>query len=314
MPHAGQNIALLTYNMLAGGGLRLDAIEAVIRASGADIVGLQEAQRPEVLEELAKRLGMHHALARVPSSWRVAMLSRWPLLETHVHTGPGLPRSLLEALVALPDGGQLRLFVTHLSAAFRQRRAGEDLRLRELTGALERMRPAREAGEPHVLMGDFNSLAPREQLAATMVLRHALAVDTARRAHKPDMQGHPGVDFILPPIARPLRRPLMLAARVPALAWLCDRAASAYMPRDVVRRARAAGYTDCYAAWHPDPRTRAFTCPSSSPAGRIDYIFASPTLAPYLECCEVLCDAPGRPVTQASDHRPVLARFQLMAR
>ncbi|HEY7833135.1 MAG TPA: endonuclease/exonuclease/phosphatase family protein [Ktedonobacterales bacterium] len=311
MAEASPTFGLLTYNILAGGGPRLEAIEAVIRASGADIVGLQEAQRSDLLERLADRLGMHHTLARVPSGWRVAALSRWPLLETRVHTGPGLPRALLEVLVALPDGGRLRFFVTHLSAAFRQRRAGEGLRLAELDGVLERMRAAREAGEPHALVGDFNSLAPGERLAAMGVLRHALAVDAAKRARKPDMRGHPGVDFILPPVARPVRVPLTLAARVAPLAWLGDRAANAYVPRRVVQRARDAGYTDCYAALHPNARTRAFTCPLPAPAGRIDYVFASPALAPRLACCEVLLDAPGQPVTHASDHRPVLARFRL---
>lgn len=311
MSQTGPELSLLTYNILAGGAPRLDAIEAVIRASGADLVALQEAQRPDVLEALATRLGMHHTLAHVSSGWQVAALSRWPFEETRVHSGPGLPRALLEVVVAPSGGARLRLFVTHLSAAFRQRRAGEGLRLAELAGVLERMRAARETDEPHVLAGDFNSLAPGERLRATMVLRHALAVDAAKRAHQPDTQGHPGVDFILPPLARPLRVPLSLAARVPPLAWLCDQAASAYAPRDVVRRVREAGYTDCYAARHPDPRTRAFTCPSASLAGRIDYIFASPALAARLVCCEVLADAPERPVTRASDHRPVLARFQM---
>lgn len=313
-PTATATFGLLTYNILAGGGPRLDAIETVIRASGADIVGLQEAQRPDLLELLAERLGMHHTLGRAPNGWHVAALSRWPFVETRVHTGPDIPRALLEALVVLPDGGRLRLFVTHLSAAFRQRRAGERQRLRELAGVLERMRHARQSGEPHALAGDFNSLAPGERFRAMLVLRHALAVDAARRARKPNMHGHPGVDFILPPLARPLRLPLMLANRVPPLAWLCDRAASAYMPRDVVRGVRNAGYTDCYAALQPDPRAREFTCPARSLAGRIDYIFASPELASRLDCCDVLADAPGRPVTLASDHRPVLARFRLDAR
>jgi endonuclease/exonuclease/phosphatase family metal-dependent hydrolase len=306
-----RTVGVLTYNILAGGGARLDLIEAVIRDSGADVIGLQEVHRPELLATLAQRLGMHHTIVLAAGGWNVGVLSRWPVLETRAPTDSGVDRGLLEVLLELPDSQRLRLFVTHLSAGFRQRRAGEDRRLREIACVLERMRAARAPEEAQVLVGDFNSLAPGERLHAMNVLRHALAVDTARQADSHALPGHPNVDFILPPVARPFRRLLTLASRVAPLAWLCDRVAGIYMPRQVVRQARAAGFTDCYAARHPHPRTRALTCPAQAPAGRIDYIFASPALAERLLDCEVLTDTPSRPVDHASDHRPVLARFEL---
>lgn len=304
-------IGVLTYNILVGGGPRLGAIESVIRDSGADVIGMQEVARPDLLEALADRLGMHHAIAASPSGWHVAALSRWPFVEARVHSGPRMVRGLLEVVVQPPDGKRLRVFVTHLVAGFNQPWAGERRRLREVEYVLGHMAAARAAGEPHVLVGDFNSLAPGERLQATGVLRHALAVDAERVAKGHACEGLPSVDFVLPPIARPFRPLLVAAARGGPLGWMCDAAAGAYMPRAVVRRVRAAGYADCYAERHPDRRTRTFTCPLPAAAGRIDYVFASAALATRLVCCEVLTDTPTRPVSRASDHRPVLARFRL---
>jgi endonuclease/exonuclease/phosphatase family metal-dependent hydrolase len=310
-PAGTATVAIMTYNILAGGGPRLAAIESVIRDAGADLVGLQEVIRPDLLAALGERLGMQHAIAYAPSGWHIGVLSRWPIVETHAHAGPEMARALLEALIELPDGGRLRLFVTHLRAGFSDRRAGELRRLSELAFVLDHMRAARTSGEPHVLVGDFNSLAPGERFRATRVLRHALAVDAVRREQAVRLDGHPSVAYILPPLARPFRVALEAASGVAPLAWFCDVVAGLYMPRAVVRRTRAAGYVDCYAALHPDVRSRDFTCPEPKPAGRIDYVFASPALAPRLVSCEVLTETPTSPITSASDHRPVVARFRL---
>jgi endonuclease/exonuclease/phosphatase family metal-dependent hydrolase len=308
---AAATVAIMTYNILTGGGARLGAIEHIIRDSGADLVGVQEVTRPDALAALAERLGMHHAIAWSPSGWHVAALSRWPIVQTRGHSGPQLQRALLETLIELPDGGRLRFFVTHLRAVFSEIRAGEDRRLREIAFILDRMSAARAAGEPHLLVGDFNSLAPGEPLRASAVLRHALAVEEMRRARGLLMEGHPHVDYIVPPALRPLRPLLGLIGGTPPLAWACDTFARLYVPRAVVRRMRSTGYIDCYAATHPDPRTRSFTCPSPAPGGRIDYLFASPSLAARLVSCEILTDTPTRLISYASDHRPVLAHFRL---
>ncbi len=305
------SLRALTYNILVGGGPRLQAIEQVIRDSRADVVGLQEIVRPDLFIKLAERLEMHHTLARSRSGWHVAVLSRWPFVEERPHGGAQMARALLETLVETPTGARLRIFVTHLRAEFSSARAGETHRLREINYVLERMSVARAAREPHLLMGDFNSLAPGERLEATTVLRHALVADAHQRQHGQPPFGHPSVSYILPPAARPFRPMLVAATRFGPLAALCNALAGAYMPRDVVRRMRAAGYADCYATSHPDPRTRLFTCPLPTPAGRIDYVFASPALAARLIACEVLTDTPTRPVSHASDHRPVLAEFAL---
>lgn len=316
-PHtATATVAIMTYNILAGGGPRLDFIEQVIRAANADLIGVQEVTRPAELARLAERLGMHFAVGTSLSGWHVGLLSRWPILYERSYGGPMLSRALLEAAVDLPGGERLSVFTTHLPARFSERRAGEGRRLRELDVILGHLRAARREGapqvpsEPHVLLGDFNSVAPGERFRPMAVLRHAIAVDALRQARGEEMEGHPSVDYILPPAARPLRALLTGASRQPALSWCADRLAALYMPRAVIRRLRAAGYVDCYAALRPDPRTRELTCPADVPGGRIDYIWATPDFAEQLIACEVLTDALDCPVTRASDHRPVVATFQ----
>lgn len=300
----------MTYNILAGGGPRLGFIEQVMRAGGADLIGVQEVTRPEELARLAEGLEMRYAVAKAPTGWHVGLLSRWPILHTRTYGGSMLTRALLEALIELPGGQQVHVFTTHLPAGFSERRTGEGRRLRELDVILGHISAACPQGEPHVLLGDFNSVAPGERFRPMYVLRHALAVDARRRARGEALEGHPGVDYILPPAVRPFRGLLEGASQHPALSWCCDRLAGLYMPRAVVRSMYAAGYVDCYAAMHPDPRTRELTCPSDAPGGRIDYIWATRGLAERLSACEVLTDTPECPVARASDHRPIVATFQ----
>lgn len=312
-PATTPTLRVLTYNILAGGGTRVDAIEQVIRASRADVVGVQEVLRPDTLIALAQRLGMYHAFAPSRSGWHVGALSRWPVLEERGHGGAHMKRAMLEALVQPPGGMPVRLFVLHLRAQFAGRRAGETARLRELDYVLERLRDARAAREPHLVLGDFNSLAPGERLRATAVLRHVLAVRERQRQHGDPRYGHPSVHHVLPPVVQPFGKLLGAAVAIRPLATVFDGAVGALTPRAVVTRMREAGYSDCYADRHPEPRARAFTCPLPVPAGRIDYIFASPALTARLTECEVLEDAPDCPVLRASDHAPMVAAFRLGA-
>jgi endonuclease/exonuclease/phosphatase family metal-dependent hydrolase len=312
-PADSDTINVMTYNILAGGGSRLQHVADVIRDVGADIVGLQEVLQPDWVCRMAESLGMHHVIGRSPDRWHVALLSRYPIAEVRTHTGPEIKRCLLDACVAIPNRRALRVFVTHLHAGYQHFRAGEGRRLREVSFVLDHMREARLSDEPHLVMGDLNSLSPGERLEASRVLRHALSVEQRERADGRRLRGHPNLDNILPAPLRPLRPLLVGAFNVPTIAWLGDQLVNAYVPRAVVRRLLGAGYTDLYAAAHPDLRTRGYTCPLPDPGGRIDYIFADPRAAAGLVSSDIIIDAPGRRVTGASDHRPVIATLRLGA-
>lgn len=74
----------------------------------------------------------------------------------------------------------------------------------------------------------------------------------------------------------------------------------------VVLQMEKAGYTDAYRLCGK-PGAQTFI-PKTNPPIRIDYIFMSAPLVPALVECEIVDEPPG---TEASDHRPVVAEFDL---
>ena len=150
---------LLTYNIREGGVGRAEQIAAVISEAQPDVVALQEAREPSVVERVAKLAGFQFWGAR--RSHSTGFLSRVPVL-SHVWRHPPRTRhALLEVSLA---GGMPRLFVLHLRAWFSN--WSEQQRARELRGLLDGIRAQLVAEENafafHVLAGDFNALAPRE--------------------------------------------------------------------------------------------------------------------------------------------------------
>jgi exodeoxyribonuclease III len=66
----------------------------------------------------------------------------------------------------------------------------------------------------------------------------------------------------------------------------------------------SAGYLDCYRALHP--AASGYTYTTDQPWLRLDYIFASPKLAPRLRACDIVT---GADVARCSDHFPIWADF-----
>ena len=146
---------VLTYNIWKGGIGRAEAIGRVIDACRADVVLLQEATRPEVVASIAKVAGM--------AEWRsfprqsLGFLSREPVEHSAWHR-PRLSRHAFIEVV--PRGAKIRLFGLHLSAvhaAWTERR-----RTMELRSLLKSIAAHREG--LHLLAGDFNTLAPGQDL------------------------------------------------------------------------------------------------------------------------------------------------------
>lgn len=309
---SGTRVArVMTWNALAGGWPRREALAEVIAESGADIIGLQEVDR-RTLDALADRLGMRPLWVETHSGhgWSAGLLSRWPLTPGASHRDIPVRNALLEAVVEAPSATPLRVFVTHLRGEYHAWRGGETLRLREARAVLARVARARTAdpATPILLMGDFNSLAPGEALRASRLLLRAARTDAARAAGA-DLRGLPGVRKILPPQFGALGDTLVRLAAWPPTAWLMDRAAGLYTPREVIATVRASGLVDLGGAHSADRQTdrdARFTCPSDALAGRIDYIFATPALARSLVAC-----APLPTTIAASDHRPVVAALAL---
>ena len=148
-------LRLLSYNIRYGGSGREAALAAVVMATSPDLVVLQEATKPSVIERVARDAGMAQWGSRRGES--LGFMSRVPV----AHVEWRRPRLSRHAFIEIvPGGSTWRIFGVHLSAVHaawtEHRRVYE---LRALLAAIAR----REAG-PHALVGDFNTLAPGELL------------------------------------------------------------------------------------------------------------------------------------------------------
>ncbi len=315
---------IVSYNILAGGyslrergSRRTEQLVKIIRSAQPDIVGVAEAinprmkEHPTVIEEIAETLGMQLVSGGELGSYRdyqIALMTRLPIVYTKIHQRPGvMARPLLEVCVEEADGQQLTAFVTHLSAAFNRGRGGGHIRLREVREILKIMAPLREQGRPHVLMGDFNSLAPGDSFKASALLKYVVRLDARRRARQLS-DGHPHLNAVVPPKLRFIKPALRIIAQSDLLCALFDGAAYFYAPRGCIRLL-GEHYIDCFR--HTHPQEAGFTCPASAPAGRIDYIFASQDAASRLEDCYVIQQGEGLPGRDASDHLAIAAAFGL---
>jgi len=182
---------VLTYNIHgwrgADGSVDVARLARVIRSTEADVVALNEVFHPwlppgqgqPALDLLAAELGMTACfgaaltpnLAFAPlSPYGNALLTRYPVL---AHAGHHLTpvagheqRGLLEVRVLLPARrAPLSIYVTHLD------HKSEAVRVQQLT-ALQQW-TVRDRGRPHLLLGDFNALAP-DDLAVQPALREQL--------------------------------------------------------------------------------------------------------------------------------------------
>lgn len=300
---------ILSYNILAGGKRRVNQLTNIISSALPDIVGLVEASSLRTVEELADRLGMQYRISGSPTQardWQTALLSHLPIVETrsHFHSDM-LTRPILEVCLEEEDGHKLTVFVAHLAAAFYKGRGGDSIRRREVKEILRIMAPKR--GTPHLLMGDFNAIAPGDRLQASVLVRYLAGMDLKYRQNPAAAFGHPNLSFVVPeplhfltPLLRGITRSRMLCA-------LFDQAGSLYAPHGSISMLRKAGYIDCFRYTNPDDP--GFTCPAAAPAGRIDYIFASPEIARRLSRCCVVTEGNGLRGDEASDHLPVVAEF-----
>jgi exodeoxyribonuclease-3 len=147
-------LRLLTYNIQRGGCGREGPLARVISACSPEVVVLQEAREPAVVERLANDCGMAQWGAQPRSS--LGFLSREPVKHYAWHW----PRRSRHAFLELVLADDARVFGVHLAAvhsAWTERR-----RLREFRALLAAI--AQHQRGFHVLAGDFNTLAPGELL------------------------------------------------------------------------------------------------------------------------------------------------------
>ena len=153
---------IISYNILDGGVGRADPLAEVIEAQRPDVVGLVEADDLAVVERIANRLKMDYVHA-IGNSHAVALLARDPILESvnYAPLEPRLSKCFLDAKVQT-SRGEIVLAIIHLhDGAFEQ---DEDRREEEVGIILDRLKHYRDDRLPHMIMGDFNSTSPLQEI------------------------------------------------------------------------------------------------------------------------------------------------------
>lgn len=154
---------IVSYNILDGGEGRADPLAEVILAQKPDIVAIVEADNPEVLERLGRRLRMEYIHAEGHRT-AAALFSRWPIRDSinHAALEKKLKKAFLEATIVDPSGHEITFGVIHLPAHASEE--NEEAREASLKIVLRKMKRLREAKARHILCGDFNSNSPVQKI------------------------------------------------------------------------------------------------------------------------------------------------------
>ena len=144
---------VMRYNIRYGGVGKARELAEVITAVDPDVVLLQEATHPDIVAQVADAARYPHFGSR--RAYSTGFLSRLPVKSHQWHQPRGARHAFLEL-----ELDELRLFGLHLSAWFSK--WSERRRHFEIRALLEGIRQHQEGF--HLLLGDFNALAPGERL------------------------------------------------------------------------------------------------------------------------------------------------------
>ncbi|MFN2499096.1 MAG: endonuclease/exonuclease/phosphatase family protein [Pyrinomonadaceae bacterium] len=148
-------VKLLSYNIRFGGRGRETQLAQVIRDVAPDLVVFQEAIDTRVISRLAQETDLSIWAARPEHS--IGYISRLEIAHHEWHYPAGAKHSFLEIVL---QGSEARIFGLHLSSTFSK--WSERRRVREIQALLKSIERHQEGF--HVLVGDFNTLAPGEVL------------------------------------------------------------------------------------------------------------------------------------------------------
>ncbi len=259
-------LKVMTYNILEGGKDRLDVIASVVRAANPDILGVTEAngwEVPERLRAVGDALGMRGVVGRATSGFHVALLTRepWAIDSSGSEFYPFF-HAALWAKIRLDKDRVLTAVVAHLDPFSPQGR------LAEIRALCRHAIP----GERAILMGDFNCMAPGDDVDPSV-----------------------------------LELPRNVLAR-----FVRDGREPIEFDRREIELAEWAGFVDVYRALNPKkPGWTLMTTRYGAALRsrmRIDFLFATPRFARRAVAAEVIESDESR---RASDHYPLLTTFDV---
>ena len=153
-------LRVLSYNIRLGGTGREKQLAGIIRSAAADVIVLQEATRPDVVRRIAEATEMPHWGSLPRHS--VAFMSRLEIATHEWHRPRPCYHAFLELVLADRD---VRIYGIHLSAVHSN--WTERRRTREIKATLAAI--AEHAQGIHAMVGDFNTLAPREAFSLKLL-------------------------------------------------------------------------------------------------------------------------------------------------
>jgi endonuclease/exonuclease/phosphatase family metal-dependent hydrolase len=153
---------VMSYNIRYGGVGKQRELAEVIRHIAPDVVLLQEATHPAVVAQLADATGYPHHASR--HAYSTGFMSRLPVVSHAWYRPRGARHAFLEVVLGEPE---LRLYGLHLSAWFSK--WSERRRHHEIRALLEGIKEHQHGF--HLLLGDFNALAPGERLVVEKLPR-----------------------------------------------------------------------------------------------------------------------------------------------
>lgn len=158
---ANTPLRVMTYNIFKGAIGREAALTRVVQCVAPDILFLQEVGSEATVQTLATACGYHYHVARSkygPKS--LALLSRYPLVESQSHTAFPLFHPVILSSVKLPSGDMLNLYGVHVGVLYDWWRTVELRAMMRLIQQREQYHPSPNA----LIAGDFNAILPGDAL------------------------------------------------------------------------------------------------------------------------------------------------------
>jgi exonuclease III len=110
-------IRLLTYNIKDDAHGRKPLILQLLQNVAPDVIVLQEVGHPDTVRELAQALNFSFYFAQGNTKRNLALLSRWPIVEqASYHPWPLIHTTLLATAVEYRPGNYLHIYGAHLIA------------------------------------------------------------------------------------------------------------------------------------------------------------------------------------------------------
>ena len=180
---------------------RAAGVAAVIKASGADVVTLEEVTVKRIFQQIATEVGFHSYYVPGVAGYSVGLLSRFPIRRCFPYNAPPMQRAAFGCLVPVA-GTNWWVFGAHLGSA-----SSDVTRTHEAALLIGQMQ--QQTTGPVVLAGDLNSQTPGENDKTPLIiiptLKGAGYIDSFREVHSSVAQ-NPGLTITAPPFGNWERR------------------------------------------------------------------------------------------------------------